>query len=326
MFTEIMIGVGILGGYLLTSLLCFKYPHLLHRNPKRNFKKCRNIAHRGGAGENLENTMMAFRHAVDVGSEMLEIDVHLTNDNEVVVSHDNNLLRTTGVDKEITKTSSSDLPELLPELPVNFDKDNICTGNGDRKIPTLRELFEEFPNIPINIDIKDNDDRLIEEVNNLIVKYKREHLCVWGNFHSVVVDKCYKKNPNVGLLFSIKQCAKLALLTYSGLLPFVPIKETHFEVFLPLSLYRNAHEFVKTNNALHFGVWAFKKILLRRYIIEHLQKRGILVYLWVLNTDEEFQEAMQLGVDGIMTDYPSRLASFLQSNQAFNNSQSPVTS
>lgn len=63
--------------------------------------------------------------------------------------------------------------------------------NVDRRIPLLREVFERFPNTPINIDLKENDDELIEKVYELIVKFNRQDLTVWGNTSNVVTWKCY---------------------------------------------------------------------------------------------------------------------------------------
>lgn len=61
----------------------------------------------------------------------------------------------------------------------------------ERKIPLLSEVFQQFPNIPINIDIKVDDDKLIHEVSELVKAYSREHLTVWGNFSKTVTEKCY---------------------------------------------------------------------------------------------------------------------------------------
>lgn len=62
----------------------------------------------------------------------------------------------------------------------------------DRRFALLREVFEAFPTIPINIDIKVNDDRLISKVSDLIKQYNREEYTVWGNFSDEVTQKCYK--------------------------------------------------------------------------------------------------------------------------------------
>lgn len=62
----------------------------------------------------------------------------------------------------------------------------------DRRFALLQEVFEAFPDIPINIDIKINDNRLISKVSALIKQYNREEYTVWGNFSDEVTQKCYK--------------------------------------------------------------------------------------------------------------------------------------
>ena len=160
------------------------------------------------------------------GTEMLELDVHITLDKEVVVSHDNCLERTTGHDMLVSETALADLPELKPALRLDFDRSkrimnyeaqafgkyaskyfdkflyDICntsiiflhflrnylhvkrfeynryilyciclpspghltTGTDDRRIVLLKEVFEAFPHLPINIDIKIENDILMKKV------------------------------------------------------------------------------------------------------------------------------------------------------------------
>lgn len=59
-------------------------------------------------------------------------------------------------------------------------------------IPLLREVFQEFSNIPINIDIKQNDIRLIIQVSELINEFGRADMTVWGSFHNDVSKECYR--------------------------------------------------------------------------------------------------------------------------------------
>ncbi|XP_013787223.2 glycerophosphodiester phosphodiesterase domain-containing protein 1-like [Limulus polyphemus] len=159
----ILISLTFLGGYILSSLLLFKYPTLIHRRKELKFHCC-HISHRGGAAENLENTLSAFENAVNQRTDMLEIDVQLTKDGQVVVSHDNNLLRLAGCGINISDINYDDIPSLQCILPVDFTNGHCCQGGKDRKIPLLQDIFAKYPGIPINIDIKTNNDILIKKV------------------------------------------------------------------------------------------------------------------------------------------------------------------
>lgn len=312
-----MVIMAIVGGYVLTSLLLLKYPGLLHK--KKNVKFCaRHISHRGGAGENLENTMTAFKHACHLGTQMLELDCHLTLDGQVVVSHDNCLLRICGCEMLISQTDYKDLPSLKPELPLDFNP-NVIVGSADRHIPLLEEVFQTFPNMPINIDIKVNDGNLIEKVSALIKKYNREEITVWGNKQQAISTKCYKCNPNIPLIFSLRRVLILLALYYSGLLPFVPLRETFLEIVMPSIILDETKSLVDLSRKKRLFIKFCDILLMRPSLFKHLEKRGIQVYLWVLNDEEEFARGFSLGATGIMTDYPTKLLEFLQKNPQYRN-------
>ncbi|XP_013873621.1 lysophospholipase D GDPD1 [Austrofundulus limnaeus] len=299
-------------GYVLTSALLLKCPGLLHRKKRETFLS-RHISHRGGAGENLENTMAAFRHAVDIGTDMLELDCHLTKDGQVVVVHDANLQRVCGVDANIRDTPYAELPPYLCRLGVTFQKECFCEGGEDKRIPLLRDVFDAFPDIPINIDIKVNNDALIKKVSELVVKYDREHLTVWGNSRSQIVKKCYKENCHIPVLFSLPRVLQLLGLFYTGLLPFVPLKEQFLEIPMPSIITK-----LKSPNSLtrsqRLIAWLADTLLMRKALFQHLTARGIQVYIWVLNDEEDYRRAFDLGATGVMTDFPTRLKEFMDRN------------
>ncbi|KAI5720349.1 hypothetical protein M8J77_005320 [Diaphorina citri] len=244
---------------------------------------------------------------------MLELDVHLTRDNVVVVAHDLNLTRSTGLNQSIQQIDFQDLPPLKTNLTLDFDPGVTFESKDqtDRRIPSLEQVFQTFPSVPINIDIKDNDDRLIEHVSRLINRYNRTQHTVWGHVNSKISKKLYKQNPEVNRFFSMQRVAQLLFLYYSGLLPFVPIKETHLEIFLP-QIFKKYLKVTSVASKPRL-VQLVDFLLIRKSLFEHLQKRGIHVYLWVLNNEEEFEAASKLGVNAIMTDYPTRLDQYLKS-------------
>lgn len=113
------------------------------------------FAHRGGASDNPENTLPAFRHAVELGYTYLETDVHATADGVLVAFHDNDLSRTCG------------RPGRIDQLP--WSEVSRVRVDGREPIPLFEHLMEEFPNARVNIDCKADSavDALVSAVKRL---------------------------------------------------------------------------------------------------------------------------------------------------------------
>ncbi|KAG8431212.1 hypothetical protein GDO86_019238 [Hymenochirus boettgeri] len=171
--------VPVLGGYSLSSYYLLKNPHILHKRKKLSFH-CRHISHRGGAGERIENTLEAFENAVSNHTDLLELDCHMTKDGQVVVSHDMNLLRQTGHDVNICDVTYEELPRYKESLEVTFFPGHFSSGK-DRRIPRLEEVFQRFPNKPINVEIKEEDPELIKKVSELVRRYQRTDRTIWAS-------------------------------------------------------------------------------------------------------------------------------------------------
>ncbi|XP_070587352.1 lysophospholipase D GDPD1 [Erythrolamprus reginae] len=252
--------------------------------------------------------------AVNVGTDMLELDCHFTKDEQVVVTHDENLKRSTGVDANISDLKYSELPPYLCKLEVTFQKECQCEGE-DKRIPLLQEVFEAFPHTPVNIDIKVNNDQLVKKVSELVRSYKREHLTVWGSASHEVVEKCQNENCHIPTLFCLRRVLLLLGLFYTGLLPFFPLVEEFLEIPMP-SIILKLRESEKISKGQRFTIQLIDVLLMRKTLFDHLTARGIQVYIWVLNDDQEYKRAFDLGATGVMTDYPTKLKEFLHNYPA----------
>ncbi len=110
-------------------------------------------AHRGANTELPENTLEAFRLALDLGVDALETDVHLTRDGEVVVHHDPTGLGTASTRAAIADSTLEDVRRW--NLGFGFrNPDGTGLVNATYRVPKLSELLEAFPGVRLNIDVK----------------------------------------------------------------------------------------------------------------------------------------------------------------------------
>ncbi|KAM7535771.1 hypothetical protein Aperf_G00000100711 [Anoplocephala perfoliata] len=330
-----MIGVillSIVGIYCILSFILLRWPTLLHKKKSTKIQATV-VCHRGGSGEFTESTLYAFTSAVDMGCDLLELDCQLTKDEEVVVSHDNDLTRATGVAKNISDLNFAELPEYHETLEVTFGFGEVCKAKPGvpRNFCLLRTVFEHFPQVPINIDVKTGGYVLIKKISDLIEEFNRRDITVWGSFSDGVNRECRLVNPNIATFFPIKRTFKIMLAYYLGFLPFIPIPDGFFEVpLVPLfSRMPNVYEYIITrvaripsffklgysdDDVLRFVIRVVDFLLMSRKMNDHLRARGIRIFYWVCNTEEDFDRAFSMGRVAVVTDYPSKLLNYLRNH------------
>ncbi|XP_056264138.1 lysophospholipase D GDPD3a isoform X1 [Pseudoliparis swirei] len=308
MISSLYFILPLLGGYTLSSVYLLKNPHILHRK-KRSAFYCTHVSHRGGCGERLESTMEAFTHAVEQGTQMLEMDCHLTRDGHVVVSHDENLLRQTGLDVTISSLNLQDLPLYKERLEVTFYAGRYSSG-ADRKFALLEDVFRKFPETPVSVEIKENNIQLMEKVSDLVRRYNREDITVWASVRSRILKECRRTNGSMPYSFSESRGLLLLLLFYSGLLPFLPLGESLLQFYLPRIINRT---FISEKRILRnkLVISLIERVTMRKSLFNHLAARGIQVHLFVCNKDDDIKAAFEVGATGVMSDYPTLLSRYL---------------
>ncbi|GAA4519461.1 glycerophosphodiester phosphodiesterase family protein [Brachybacterium paraconglomeratum] len=102
------------------------------------------VGHRGASAHAPENTLLAFRRAIEDGAELLECDVHLSADGQVVVMHDETIDRTAAEDSPLRTGAIGEL--------TRAELDTVLLGEGER-VPSLAELLE-MTTVPVFIEVK----------------------------------------------------------------------------------------------------------------------------------------------------------------------------
>lgn len=234
-------------------------------------------AHRGNSSVYPENTMSAFRSAVDLGVHGIETDVHMTKDGILVITHDEEISRVSdgkGMVKDLT------YKELLQQ-DFGLWKGEAFKGE---KIPTLSELLDLLKDKEtiLNIEIKMGfllypgiEEKLLEILD------ERGFLprVIFSSFNHYSLAKLKELNPE----------AKVAPLYQSG-------------------LYR-PYDYALTFGADYIHPYY---MALDRTIVEESHRKNIKVNLWTVNDSSQVAYYKDLGVDGLITDYPEELLSKLK--------------
>lgn len=238
------------------------------------------MAHRGGAllSENLgmENTLEAFRNAVALGYEYLETDVHATRDGVLVAFHDVNLARVTDTDAHIEDLTMSELREIR------------VGGRAD--IPTVDELFEEFPGCRFNLDLK--APGAIHLLVEAIRRHKMEDRVCVGSFSHKRLQRFRRRLPDVLTSSSPREVTAMML----GL-----VRRTRGG---PPRVYQVPLTY-------RFGPFTVKVVTPQR--IRSIQNSGRKIHVWTIDDPLVMHELIDWGVDGIITDRPDLLKGVLTS-------------
>ncbi len=243
------------------------------------------FAHRGASAELPENTLPAYRRALACGADVLEMDVHLTRDQHVVVSHDPSGMRAAGVDSEIRQSTLAQ----VTSWDAGF---GFCDANGKRpfagkgyQIPTLEEVLSEFSDQLINVDIKQSTPDMVEPLLALVERQNAAGRVLITSFFARPLRKARRMGYTGPTGMSRAEVAR-AILIPRMLQRLVPPRGCRVQI------------------PVRYGVFR----LASRDGIERLHNLGLAVDYWVVNSVHHASELLELGADGIVTDDPAAIA------------------
>lgn len=150
-------------------------------------------AHRGSSMEAPENTIAGLNRAILNGADYAEIDVQLTQDEEVVLIHDTSLMRTTGIEAQIYEYTLSEVQAL--------DAGSWFSSEFKGEvIPTLEEVIRQTKGkIKLNIELKGHKEskNLVHKVVDLIKKYDLVNQCVVTSLDYALIQEVESREPSI---------------------------------------------------------------------------------------------------------------------------------
>jgi glycerophosphoryl diester phosphodiesterase len=221
------------------------------------------IAHRGASKIASENTLKAFQKAIDLKADFIEFDLRRSKDNQLVITHDEDLLRLTGINRMVSSLRLQDLKSL------DF-------GEGE-KIPTFEELIQlARDKIKLNCEI--TVPNIGEKVIENLEKYKMVDSTIISSFLHEELIKIKKLSPEI-------RVASLEPTPYVKKLDWVE-KEQMVE-------YCIKNKFYAINPLV---------IMVDQKLVNYAHDFGIKVFPWTVNVKIAIKKLIKLGVDGIITD------------------------
>lgn len=245
-----------------------------------NMNRTKIIAHRGSKGTHPENTLVAFEEAIRVGSDGIELDIHLTKEGKVVVIHDETVKRTSNGEGLVRDFTLKELKML--DMSSWFDPNyKICT------MPTLQEVVDllnqnQFKGL-LNIELKTNIFEypgIEKKVLDILLKQPNVFSVVYSSF-------------NYETLIRLKQLdnkAEIALLFEK-----VDENKTLLNQIIPIEMWHPSLEWYKgTHSTGNFKMP---------------------VRLWTINSEEDLVYCFDERVSGIFTDFPEKALAIQKEKQ-----------
>ena len=259
------------------------------------------IAHRGGDGEWPGETLYAFKRAVEIGADVLEMDIYKTIDGHLVLMHNMTVNETT----DGTGLVSLKTLDNLRTLNAGFDWDK-GRDNGrfyqkalnqvpesirdDLRVATLDEVFRAFPRTRMNIEMKLSALSPVSTLCQTIREFDMEQRVLVASFWHSYLKKFRRLCPKVATSASVAELINYKLFNKRPNASAIQITPA-----IELEIRRRTLK--------------VKLPYLTPEFVKKAHDDGLKVHAWTINDAEEMRRVKELGVDGIITDYPSRLLS-----------------
>lgn len=248
------------------------------------------IAHQGGDGLWPGDTMFAYQNAVELGVDVLEMDIHITKDGLLVLMHDETVDRTTDGTGEIESMTLAELKKLDAGYDWSPDEGKTFPYRGQGvQVTTLEEIFQAFPDKRMTIEIKKSNASMIQPFCDLIREYNMQDKVLAASFYDDKIQEFRAACPEVATSSAKQETTVFVILSKVFLTGF------YSPQFIALQVPEESG-----------GITVMTEAFIRA-----AHASGLAVEPWTINDQETMQKFINWGVDGIITDRPDLMLELL---------------
>ena len=252
----------------------------------------RAFGHRGSGGTHPENTLVSFQAAVDAGADYLETDVHMTRDGEIVISHDDHLARTCAMPVRIPEATFAEIAAADAGFGYSPDGVNFPFRGKGIRVPRLGEVLSTFRNARFNIDIKPDQAGIVERALKVIDSAGMRRMVLLASEHQDRLNEIRALAPSIPTSFGYHEVAG----------------------FLAAMASANG-DYRAPGEALQIPPEYYSWKLATPQTVEVASHFGVEVHVWTINEEAEMRAMLEVGVHGVMSDFPARLVSVIRQHR-----------
>lgn len=252
---------------------------------KAGAKRPEVIAHRGGMGQWPGETLYAFEQATKAGADVLEMDIHAARDGELVLMHNDTIDETTNGTGSVRNFSLAELKRLDAGYRWTQDAGKTYPFRGQGvTVAALKEVFEKFPQMRMNIEIKQSQPSLIPAFCKMIRDYRMAEKVLVASFSDSVIREFRRQCPEVATSAAASEVSDF--ISKDGASAGGSGKPEPDALQVP---YR----------------------VITKKFLDRAHQFNLQVHAWTVNDAGEMKRMIDLGVDGIITDFPGPLLTLL---------------
>jgi glycerophosphoryl diester phosphodiesterase len=243
------------------------------------------FGHRGASGEAPENTLPSFELAWQQGVRFLEMDCHATRDGEIVVFHDATLERTTDGRGALRALSWHELSRLDAGFRFTPDGESFPFRGKGVRVPLLSEVLRALPDARINLEVKQAEPAIAGRVLDVIRAADAEERVLLAADDPAILDEIRALEPRTALGSSRDDVIAF----------YTALAEERIGSHRP------------RGHALQIPASFLGRPLVTPESVAAASALGLHLHVWTINDPVEMRALLDLGVHGLMSDFPGRL-------------------